>query len=82
MARKKNNRRSFLEVDVWRNHFGTVSVTAIYDVFMRRFNVEKHNMKNYDFSHCVEELRKLEDPNYIEGDMALCSKTTVFRRGL
>jgi hypothetical protein len=60
----KRTRKKFLDVDVWRSHFGAVSVTAIYDVFMSRFNIEKHKLKNYSFSHCVESLRKLEDEEY------------------
>ena len=70
MASKKQ-RKQFLSVDVWRPTFGPVSVTAVYDVFQQKFGVEKHNMKNYSFSHCVEALRKLEDEDYKTGDFAL-----------
>ena len=71
MAKEKGKRKLFLGVDVWRSHFGSVSVTAIYDVFMQKFNIKPHNMKNYSFSHCVEQLRKLDDPEYMEGDLSL-----------
>ena len=69
--KKKRTRKLFAQVDVFQTHFGSISVTAIYDVFMQKFNIEKSKLKNYSFSHCVEELRKLEDPEYKEGDMAL-----------
>lgn len=75
MADKKTatprKRKLFLAVDVWRTYFGAVSVTAIYDVYMTAFNIQPHNMKHHSFSKCVESLRKLEDPDYQTGDMAL-----------
>lgn len=77
MAKSKKQRRLFLSVDVWRATFGPVSVTAIYDVFQQKFGIEKHNMKNYSFSHCVEALRKLEDPNYKTGDLALSKPNDI-----
>jgi len=54
----KKERQMFLDVDVFRSSFGPVSEKAIYDVFQTTFNVQKYNMKNYSFSHCVESLRK------------------------
>lgn len=63
MAKKK--RQKFLEVDVWKKEFGPVAVRAVYEVFQTKFNVERHNMKKYSFSHCVDELRALEDPTYV-----------------
>lgn len=63
--RKPRQRRKFLAVDVWQTQFGPVSETAIYDVYSTKFKVEQHNMKNYTFSHCVNALRKLEDPDYV-----------------
>jgi len=62
--RNKKNRKRFIGVDVWRSQFGAVSVRAIFDVYSQKFNVEIHNMKNYSFSHCVNALRLLEDPEY------------------
>ena len=57
-------RKKFLAVDVWRSHFGPTSVRAVYDVYSTKFRVEIHNIKDYSFSHCVNALRKLENPNY------------------
>lgn len=70
MANLKNNKRRtkskkrFIAVDVWRSQFGPVSVRAIFDIYSQKFNVESHNMKDYSFQHCVNALRKLEDPSY------------------
>ena len=57
-------KKRFLGVDVWRASFGPVSVRAIYDVFSQKFNIEPQNMKKYTLSHCINALRKLEDPTY------------------
>lgn len=70
MANTKTNKRSkvrkrFIGVDVWRKQFGPVSVRAIFDVYSQKFNVETYNMKDYSFQHCVNALRKLEDPSYV-----------------
>lgn len=62
--KKSRTKRRFVGVDVWRSQFGPVSVRAIFDIYSQKFNVEQHNMKNYSFQHCVNALRKLEDPNY------------------
>jgi hypothetical protein len=43
-----------------------VSERAIYDIYSQKFNVELHNMKKYSFSQCVNALRLLEDPTYVE----------------
>lgn len=61
----KNQKKRFLEVDLWQKAFGEVSVKAIYDIYSQKFNVDPRNMKKYKFSHCVNLLRKLEDPEYI-----------------
>ena len=61
---KKKIRKRFAGVDVWRSQFGPVSVRAIFDVYSQRFNVEIHNMKKYSLQHCIDALRKLEDPDY------------------
>lgn len=68
---KKKSRKQFLQVDPFQVYFGAISVVAVYDVFQRTFKIEKHKMKNYSFSHCVEELRKMQDPEYKTGDMAI-----------
>tara|TARA_R110000772_G_scaffold101363_1_gene201814 strand:+ start:23 stop:373 length:351 start_codon:yes stop_codon:yes gene_type:complete len=64
--RPKKARRKFLEVDVWRSQFGPVSEKAVYDVFSTKFNIESYNMKRYSFSHCLNALRRLEDPTYVD----------------
>ena len=64
-------RRKFLAVDVWRNEFGSVSQTAIFDVYMTAFKVKQDNMYKHPFNKCVEALRKLENPEYETGDLAL-----------
>ena len=68
--KNKKPRKKFLAVDVWRSKFGPTSVRAIYDVYATAFNVEIHNIKDYSFSHCVNALRKLENPNYIASQNA------------
>jgi hypothetical protein len=74
---KKRKRKLFSKVDVFQTHFGQISVTAIYDVFMQEFGIEKSKMKNFSFSHCVEALRKLENPEYKKGDMSLTKEIEV-----
>ena len=64
ITKKAKARKGFREVDVWQSEFGQVSERAVYDVFALKFNVEKSKMSKYSFSHCVEALRKLEDPDY------------------
>lgn len=64
--RKKKVRKKFLAVDVWKKEFGPVAVRAVYDVFQTKFNIESHNMRKYSFSHCVNELRALEDEDYVK----------------
>jgi hypothetical protein len=44
---------------------------------MQEFGVEKSKMKNFSFSHCVEALRKLENPEYKKGDMSLTKEIEV-----
>jgi len=69
--KKKLNkpRRSFIAVDVWRAEFGPVSERAVYDIYSQKFNVELHNMQKYSFQHCVNALRKLEDPDYKSSEL-------------
>lgn len=54
-----------IEVNVWRKEFSDLSVSAILKIYATKFNVERHNMHKHSFSHCVDTLRKLEDPDYI-----------------
>jgi len=63
-VKKKISKKRFLQVDIWQKTFGEVSVKAIYDVYSQKFNVEPRNMKKYSFPHCVNALRKLENPDY------------------
>jgi|TARA_R110000796_G_scaffold154621_1_gene271320 hypothetical protein len=58
-------KKHFLEVDLWQKRFGEVSVKAVYDIYSQKFNIDPRNMKKYSFPHCVNTLRKLEDPNYV-----------------
>ena len=58
----KRVRKKFLEVDVWQKQFGIVSVKAIFDIYSQKFKDDEG--KKISFSHCVNSLRKLEDPNY------------------
>lgn len=62
--KKRKPRKRFIAVDVWQSTFGPVSERAIYDIYSQKFNVEIHNMRKYTFPHCVNALRKLEDPEY------------------
>ena len=66
--RKANRkpRKRFVAVNVWQKQFGPVSERAIYDIYSQKFNIEPHNMKRYSFSQCVNALRLLEDPTYVE----------------
>ena len=64
--RKRKPRKRFIAVDVWQKQFGPVSERAVYDIYSQKFNVELHNMKKYSFPHCVNALRKLEDPDYVQ----------------
>lgn len=66
--KNKKTRARFKAVNVWRAHFGPTAVKAVFDIYSQKFNVEMYNMKNYSFSHCVEALRKLENPDYVPQD--------------
>lgn len=63
-SQKKKKQKRFIAVDVWRSHFGIVSVRAIYDIYADKFQVEQHNMQKHSLSKCIDALRKLEDPDY------------------
>ena len=62
---KKTKRQRYKDVNVWRTHFGSVSVLAVYDVYSQKFDVPYWIAKKMDFSKCVEALRKLENPDYV-----------------
>ena len=68
MENKKKNKGSqkkqFVAVDVWRSQFGVISVKAIYEIFSAKFNVDPSKLRDFTFSHCVNSLRRLEDPTY------------------
>lgn len=59
---------NFIDVDVWRTQFGSTSVSAIFSVYSKRFGVSpktmKHDQRRYSFQHCLNALRKLENPSY------------------
>lgn len=63
---KRKPRKPFLAVDIWQKTFSSISVRAIKDVYSAKFKVEPYNMKNYSLSHCINALRKLENPEYIK----------------
>jgi len=62
----KGKKKGFLDVDVWQNQFGPVSVKAIYSIFAEKFGVKPENKEKHTFSHCVNSLRRLEDPDYTD----------------
>lgn len=64
-TKERRPKKRFLQVDIWQKQFGEVSVKAIYDIYSQKFNVEPRNMRKYSFPHCVNALRKLENPDYI-----------------
>ncbi|UXQ88796.1 hypothetical protein [Tenacibaculum phage Larrie] len=59
---------NYLDVDVWRSKFGVHSTRAVFNVYSNKFKVSKNTMRNnprrYSFSHCLNSLRRLENPNY------------------
>lgn len=63
--KRKTTRKRFVAVDVWQKQFGPVSERAVYDIYSQKFDIELRNMKKYSFSHCVNALRKLENPDYV-----------------
>lgn len=69
--RKKINRSGnrrierIIAVDVWRPTFGEHSVNAIYKLHAELFKIKREDMRKYSFTHCVDAIRLLEDPNYI-----------------
>ena len=63
--KKRKPKKRFLEVDLWQKEFGEVSVKAVFDIYSQKFKVDPRNMKKYSFPHCVNALRKIENPEYI-----------------
>jgi len=53
-----------VSVDVWASSFGEVAEAAIIALYAKTFGVSRKNMDKYDFRHCVNSLRKKEDPSY------------------
>jgi len=64
-TRKSKKKKKLLYVDVWQREFGQISVRAVFEIYARMFEVEKEDMRKYSFTHCVNALRKLEDPDYV-----------------
>jgi hypothetical protein len=62
----KGKKKGFLAVDVWQSHFGPVSVKAIYSIFAEKFGIKPENKEKHTFSHCVNSLRRLENPDYTD----------------
>jgi hypothetical protein len=60
----KGKKKGFLDVDVWQSNFGPVSVKAIYSIFADKFGIKSDAKEKHTFSHCVNSLRRLEDPYY------------------
>lgn len=52
-------------VNVWKTKFGTTAVAAVFDIYSQRFDIPLREARRLDFNHCVDALRKLEDPSYI-----------------
>ena len=55
----------FKGVNVWRTSFGPIASLAVFDLYSQRFNVSLKEARREKFTHCVDALRQLEDPNYI-----------------
>tara|TARA_R110000744_G_scaffold173563_2_gene292329 strand:- start:264 stop:497 length:234 start_codon:yes stop_codon:yes gene_type:complete len=61
----KKVRARYLSVNIWRTHFGPISVAAVYDVYSQKLNIPHRDAKKLDFTDCVDKLRQLENPEYI-----------------
>ena len=55
----------FKGVDVFRTYFGSVSEAAVFDVYSQTQGVSVSEAKRKTFHHCVETLRKIQNPDYI-----------------
>jgi len=65
MARKKLKKRlPFTAVNPWMTQFSPIAERAVYDVFVEKSGINPQNVRKYSFSHCVNFLRRLEDPEY------------------
>ena len=58
-------RRRYKQVNVWKSTFGPIAVVAVFDVYAQAFNITFKEARKLQFTHCLELLRKLEDPSYI-----------------
>lgn len=61
ITKKTKSKKRFLQVDVWQKHFGSVSVRAIHEIYIQKFGASE---KRESLSHCINSLRRLEDPTY------------------
>ncbi len=57
-------RARYIAVDLWQTNFGETSVDAVMYLYAKKFNINQRNIKKYNFSHCLNTLRKIEDPEY------------------
>jgi hypothetical protein len=55
----------FKGVNIWKSQFSEYSTIAIFDLYSQKFNISFIEARRLKFSHCVDALRKLEDPNYV-----------------
>lgn len=51
-------------VDIWASSFGEVAEAGIIALYAKTFGVSRKNMHKYEFRHCVNSLRKRENPDY------------------
>lgn len=63
--KKTTKRKGFIAVDVWQKQFGLNSVRAIRSIYQEKFPINP-NKPTPTFSHCVNSLRRLEDPTYTD----------------
>ena len=63
--RPVRKRKIAIAVDVWQTQFGPSSVRAVFDVYATLAGIDPETVKSKrSFSHCVNALRKNEDPDY------------------
>lgn len=74
---KPARKREYIAVDVWRTHFGRMSVEAVKFIFQKKFDISNENMKKKDFSEMINRLRSDENPDYIPPTDQSISKLTV-----
>lgn len=64
-VKNRKPRSRYTHVDVWSKTFGPIAVAAVFDVYSQKMSVPYSDAKRLNFTHCVEILRKLEDPTYV-----------------